>query len=78
VAYFPTTPAERLPFYARLDASLGYRFSLLGLRWNAEMQFFNLTDRTNYVDQVYLIDQANPNPFEGQGFQSTFNLKVVW
>ena len=49
----PKNDFGRLPTYARLDARVGYEFSAVGATWNAQLQVFNLTDRSNTVGDLY-------------------------
>jgi hypothetical protein len=43
----------RLPFYVRLDATLGYRFSFLSANWKASLNLYNATNRANVVDREF-------------------------
>lgn len=42
---------RRLPAYLRVDLAASVRFPLIGLRWSAQAQVYNLTNRRNVVDQ---------------------------
>jgi hypothetical protein len=44
---------DRLPVYGRLDATIGYRFPLLGAGWLAQVDVFNLTNRSNIIGHLY-------------------------
>ncbi len=45
-----------LPTYARLDARVGYQTGLLGMRWNVQMDVFNVTHRKNIIGHIYAVD----------------------
>lgn len=51
--YRPRINNGRLPPYARLDATLGYRFRLAGVPWRAQVQVYNLLNRRNVIGRVY-------------------------
>jgi hypothetical protein len=51
--YRPAINNGRLPTYLRVDATLGYRFSLLSADWKARLNVFNVIDRENVVDRTY-------------------------
>ncbi len=43
----------RLPAYARLDASLGYRFRWLDAVWNARLDAYNTFNHRNVIGRLY-------------------------
>lgn len=51
--YRPQINNGRLPPYARLDATLGYRFHLAGVPWRAQVQVYNLLNRRNIIGRLY-------------------------
>ena len=51
--YRPQINNGRLPAYLRLDASIAYRFALLGGRWKAKLNLYNATNRSNVVDRGF-------------------------
>ena len=51
--YRPQINNGRLPPYARLDATLGYRFGLLTGDWRVRLTVYNLLNRANVVSRQY-------------------------
>lgn len=49
----PAVNNSRLPTYARLDASVLYRFRMLTANWEARLNLFNLLNRGNIVSRTY-------------------------
>lgn len=47
----------RLPAYGRIDATVGYAFELVGARWLAQLDIFNVTNRANIIGHLY--DQSD-------------------
>lgn len=70
----------RLPVYLRIDAGAGYRFQLLGMKWDAQMQVYNLTNRRNIVgyglaDEAHTLSQSL---LTGLSRWPTFRVGMVW
>lgn len=51
--YRPQINNERLPFYIRMDATLGYDFSFLSADWSAKLNLYNATNRANTIDRDF-------------------------
>jgi len=51
--YRPQINNGRLPSYVRFDASIAYRFPLLGGNWKAKLNLYNATNRGNIVDRSF-------------------------
>jgi hypothetical protein len=51
--YRPRIYNERLPAYARVDLTVGYRFEWLNLDWLAQAQVYNVTGHRNIVGRQY-------------------------
>lgn len=51
--YRPYVNNGRLPPYYRLDTSLTYRFRLMGAKWQAQIQVYNVTNRRNVIARHY-------------------------
>ncbi|PSQ97857.1 MAG: TonB-dependent receptor [Bacteroidetes bacterium SW_9_63_38] len=49
----PRVNNERLSPYFRLDLSVGYAFRMLSARWQASVNFFNVTNRVNERGRTY-------------------------
>jgi len=49
----PRVNNGRLPFYLRVDLTVGYQFELLSADWTATLDLFNATNRDNTLDQQY-------------------------
>jgi outer membrane receptor protein involved in Fe transport len=54
----PAVNNSRLPTYARLDASVLYRFRMLTANWEARLNLFNLLNRGNVVSRTYAPTDA--------------------
>ena len=51
--YRPQANNGRLPAYARLDATLSYRFTFLDAQWTTKAGVYNLANRRNVVSRQY-------------------------
>ncbi|WP_228702768.1 TonB-dependent receptor domain-containing protein [Salisaeta longa] len=51
--YRPRINNGRLPTYWRVDATAGYRFSMLSARWKARLTLYNVTNHANVVGRQY-------------------------
>lgn len=51
--YRPGLNNGRLPLYARLDASAGYRFEWLGPQWEVRFDLYNVLNYRNVIGRLY-------------------------
>ena len=66
--YRPQINNGRLPAYVRFDASLAYRFPLLGGNWKAKLNLYNATNRSNVVDRSFAPRSSGVRTNDQRGF----------
>ena len=65
--YRPQANNGRLPAYARLDATLSYRFNFLDAQWTTKAGVYNMTNRRNVISRQYAPTETGVDVSERQG-----------